>query len=444
MSDYQFNLPDIGEGLGEGEVVRWLVEPGAVVRADQIMVEVETDKAVVEIPAPVSGVLKTIGGGPGDVIAVGKLLAVIETEAGKTGAAPAAAAPPKPPEESTAEATKGNGAGAVQSPPAAPARPLPIAAAPAAGGRLLAAPATRKRAVELGVDLTTVPGSGPQGRITREDVERAASGAAPPAPTATQPAIPSAAQPSTMTIPRPVAVHVAPPDRQDEVVQLRGLRKTIAESMTASLQVPDIIDWYQADATELVAARTSLKEDFAAQGVRLTYLPFFIKACVLALKKVPSMNATFDMEKSEIVYRKRYNIGVATATEAGLIVPVLHDADMKSIFDLAIEISELAELARSRKIPRERLTNGTFTITNFGSYGARMGTPIIRPPEAAIAGFGAIRDEVIPVNGEPGVRPVLPICSATDHRLNDGEHLWTFVRTVAELLEKPTRILGYV
>ena len=440
MSDYQFNLPDIGEGLGEGEVVRWLVEPGAVVRADQIMVEVETDKAVVEIPAPVSGVLKTIGGGPGDVIAVGKLLAVIETEAGKPGAAPAAAAPPKPPEESSVEATKGNGAGAVQSPPAAPAPPPRIAATPAAGGRVLAAPATRKRAVELGVDLTTVPGSGPQGRITREDVERAASGAAPPAPTAA----PSAAQPATMTIPRPVAVHVAPPDRQDEVVPLRGLRKTIAESMTASLQVPDIIDWYQADATELVAARTSLKEDFAAQGVRLTYLPFFIKACVLALKKVPSMNATFDMEKSEIVYRKRYNIGVATATEAGLIVPVLHDADMKSIFDLAIEISELAELARSRKIPRERLTNGTFTITNFGSYGARMGTPIIRPPEAAIAGFGAIRDEVIPVNGEPAVRPVLPICSATDHRLNDGEHLWTFVRTVTELLEKPTRILGYV
>jgi pyruvate dehydrogenase E2 component (dihydrolipoamide acetyltransferase) len=430
MSDYQFNLPDIGEGLGEGEIVRWVVEQGAAVRADQIMVEVETDKAVVEIPAPVNGILKTIGGGPGDVIAVGKLLAVIETQSAEFGTTPAKPEPAPP-------------APAVPTPSPAAAAPVqtatvePATAAPARGGRVLAAPATRKRAVELGVDLTTVPGSGPQGRITREDVDRAAAS---PAPTAAQPATPSA----VAAVPRPITVHVAPPDRTDEVVQLRGLRKTIAESMTASLQVPNIIDWYQADATELVAARTSLKDDFAAQSVRLTYLPFFIKACVLALKKVPSMNATFDMEKGEIVYRKRYNIGVATATEAGLIVPVLHDADMKSIFDLAIEISELAELARTRKIPRDKLTNGTFTITNFGSYGARMGTPIIRPPEAAIAGFGAIRDEVIPVNGEPAVRPVLPICASTDHRLNDGEHLWTFVRTVTELLEKPTRILGYI
>lgn len=410
MSDYQFNLPDIGEGLGEGEIVRWMVEPGAAVKADQVMVEVETDKAVVEIPAPVTGTLKTVGGAAGDVIAVGTLLAVIETDGAATSATAPAATPPSP----------------------APA------AAPARAGRVLAAPATRKRAVELGLDLTTVQGSGPQGRITREDVEQAAAGAsaAAVAPAAT------AAAPS-MT-PPPVAARIAPSDRVDEVVPLRGLRKTIAESMTASLQVPTIIDWYQVDATELIAARASLKEEFAAQGVKLTYLPFFIKACVLALQKVPSMNATFDLDKGEIVYRMRYNIGVATATEAGLMVPVLHDADLKSIFDLAIEINELAELSRSRKVPRERLTNGTFTITNYGSYGARMGTPIIRPPEAAIAGFGAIRDEVIPVDGEPAVRPVLPVCAATDHRLNDGEHLWTFVRTVTELLEKPTRILGYV
>ncbi|MDA0261113.1 MAG: dihydrolipoamide acetyltransferase family protein [Proteobacteria bacterium] len=426
MSDYQFNLPDIGEGLGEGEIVRWLVEPGSPVRADQIMVEVETDKAVVEIPAPVTGTLKTIGGGAGDVIAVGKLLAVIETDS-------PVAAPPAPKHGATKPAPAAPAAPA----PAAIATPAEAAARPAPVGRVLAAPATRKRAVELGVDLARIRGSGPQGRITREDVEQAASGAAaasaPPA---------DAAGAAARIAPR--AVQVAPPDRHDEVVQLRGLRKTIAESMTASLQVPAITDWYQADATELVAARTILKEEFAEQGVRLTYLPFFIKACVLALQKVPSMNATFDMAKGEIVYRKRFNIGVATATEAGLIVPVLHDADMKSIFDLAIEITELAELTRSRKIPRERLMDGTFTITNFGSYGARMGTPIIRPPEAAIAGFGAIRDEVIPVDGQPAVRPVLPVCASTDHRLNDGEHLWTFVKTVTQLLEKPARLLGYL
>ena len=437
MSEYQFNLPDIGEGLGEGEIVRWLVEPGSLVKADQIMVEVETDKAVVEIPAPVSGTLKTVGGGPGDVVAVGTLLAVIKTDGnGDSGAGTSAVAP------------------VLASPAAGPApalepasEPEPIAPVPAAttdpasrSGRVLAAPATRKRAVELGVNISSVTGSGPQGRVTREDVERAASGAVP----AQAPAAAGVAAARAPAITRPATVRIPPPERVDEVVPLRGLRKTIAESMTASLQVPHITDWYQADATELVAARTLLKDEFAAQGVKLTFLPFFIKACALALQRVPSMNAVLNVEKSEITYRKRFNIGIATATEAGLIVPVLHDADLKSIFELAVEISELAELTRTRKVPRERLMDGTFTITNFGSYGARMGTPIIRPPEAAIAGFGSIRDEVVPVDGAPAVRPILPVCASTDHRLNDGEHLWTFVRTVTEMLEKPTRILGYI
>ncbi|MCE2482291.1 MAG: 2-oxo acid dehydrogenase subunit E2 [Alphaproteobacteria bacterium] len=390
MSDYRFNLPDIGEGLGEGEIVRWLVAPGAPVQADQIMVEVETDKAVVEIPAPVGGTLKAVGGAPGEVVAVGALLAVIDT--GADGSAAPASAAPRP-------------------------------------GRVLAAPAVRKRAVELGVDLAAIVGTGPQGRVTREDLERAAAGEAPPQ-------APAGARPASGRVP--------PPQRVDEVVPLRGLRKTIAESMTASLQVPHITDWYRADAGELIAARAALKEEFAAQGVKLTFLPFFVKACVLALQRVPSMNAVLDMEKGEITYRKRFNIGIATATDAGLIVPVLHDADLKSIFELAVEIAELAELSRSRKVPRERLVEGTFTITNFGSYGARMGTPILRPPEAGIAGFGAIRDEVVPVDGAPAVRPILPVCASTDHRLNDGAQLWAFVRTVSELLERPTRILGYL
>ena len=236
--------------------------------------------------------------------------------------------------------------------------------------------------------LNAIQGSGPHGRITREDVEQAAGGvsAAPEAPN------PNAVTATPPTEPQPAAPRAAPTGRVDEVATLRGLRKTIAENMTASLQVPTIIDWHHCDATELIAARDSLKEEFATQGVKLTYLPFFIKACVLALQKVPSMNAVLDMDKGEIIYRKHFNIGIATATESGLMVPVVHDADLKSIFDLAIEINELAELSRSRKVPRDRLTEGTFTITNFGSYGSRMGTPIIRPPEVAIGGFGSIHD----------------------------------------------------
>ena len=411
MSDYRFNLPDIGEGLGEGEIVRWLVAPGSPVAADQIMVEVETDKAVVEIPAPVGGTLKAVGGAAGR--GGGRRRAAggdrYRRRRQRCAAGPATAAPARP-EPVPAKA-----------PEPAPAAPRP--------GRVLAAPAVRKRAVELGVDLAAIVGSGPQGRVTREDLERAAAGeAAAPAPAAA----------------RPARDRVPPPQRVDEVVPLRGLRKTIAESMTASLKVPHITDWYRADAGELMAARAALKEEFAAQGVKLTFLPFFVKACVLALERVPSMNAVLDMEKGEITYRKRFNIGVATATDAGLIVPVLHDADLKSIFELAVEIAELAELTRSRKVPRERLVEGTFTITNFGSYGARMGTPILRPPEAGIAGFGAIRDEVVPVDGAPAVRPILPVCASTDHRLNDGAELWAFVRTVSELLERPTRLLGYL
>lgn len=466
MTEFNFNLPDVGEGLGEGEIVRWLVKPGDRVKPDQILAEVETDKAVVEIPSPVPGTIKALGGKPGDVLKIGALLAVIDADPGvripqqkdhgHNAPAPAAKAAASVPAKPVAPAPARRPAptprpAAAPTPrasivPAPVRRPVPAAkpataAAPARPGRVLAAPATRKRAVELGIDLTTVAGTGPGGRVTSEDVERAAKKPATPAraPTRTPLAAPAGAAA------RPTAkarIVVPPADRRDEVRPLRGLRRRIAQAMNDSLTVPHIWDWYTADASKLVAARASLKDEFAKEGVKLTYLPFFIKAVVAALKKFPSFNATLDMAKEEIVHRSRYNIGLAMATDDGLIVPVIHDADMKSLFDLAVEIAELAQLTRTRKISPDRLADGTFNITNFGSYGARMGTPIIKPPQVAISGFGAIHDDVIAVDGQPAVRPVLPIITSTDHRVNDGEHLGTFVLTLAGFLSDPIRLLG--
>lgn len=477
MTEFNFNLPDVGEGLGKGEIVRWLVKPGDRVKPDQILAEVETDKAVVEIPSPVPGTIKALGGKPGDVLKIGALLAVIDADPGvkipqqkdhgHAAPAPAAKAPAPAPAKPVAPAPVRRPAPtprpAAASAPRAPAaqtprasivpapvrRPVPAAkptapSVPARPGRVLAAPATRKRAVELGIDLGTIAGTGPGGRVTSDDVERAAKKPAAPARAPSRVA-PAAASIPTAASARPAArakIVVPPADRRDEVRPLRGLRRRIAQAMNDSLTVPHIWDWYTADASKLVAARASLKDEFAKDGVKLTYLPFFIKAVVAALKKFPSFNATLDMAKEEIVHRSRYNIGLAMATDDGLIVPVIHDADMKSLFDLAVEIAELAQLTRSRKISPDRLADGTFNITNFGSYGARMGTPIIKPPQVAISGFGAIHDDVIAVDGQPAVRPVLPIITSTDHRVNDGEHLGTFVLTLAGLLGDPIRLLG--
>ena len=418
MSAFEFKLPDIGEGLSEGEIVRWLVAPGERAEADQNLVEVETDKAVVEIPAPVTGVLTTQGGQPGDVLAIGALLAIIETD----GKAPAVAA-------AHAESVAGEPAKAT--PVSAP--PKPAATEGARAKRVLASPATRKLATQLGIDLAPLEGSGARGQITREDVERAAQPSALAAPSEPQAAAAAGKTPRPLTAPR----------GEDEVVPLRGLRRRIAQSMTESWRnIPHITSMREIDADHLVAARASLRAEFEDDGVNLTYLPLFIKAVVAALKRHPSFNATLDVDASQIIYRHRYNIGIATATPDGLIVPVIHDADAKSLLDIAREIESLSEAARGRKIAVGQLQNGTFTITNFGSYGGWLGTPIIRPPEVGIAGFGRIREAVVPVDGQPAIRWVLPLVVATDHRLNDGEQSGGFMNTLSTFLSQPIRLLG--
>ncbi len=396
MSAYEFTLPDIGEGLSEGEIVRWHATPGEHVAADQILVDVETDKAVVEIPAPVAGILKTQGGQPGDVVPIGGLLAVIETDG-------------------SAE-------------PVAPAEPQQVPAAPAAPAsrprrRVRASPATRKLAVELGVDLASVTGTGDRGLVSKDDVQRAAGAGEAAA--------------------APAAAAVMVPAGEDRVVPLRGLRRQVAKTMAAAWQeIPHIWSMRELEAGQLVQAYQSLRAEFADSGVRLTYLSIFVKAAVAALRRHPNFNASIDMARQQIIYRHRINIGVATATPDGLIVTVLHDADALTLLEVAKRLDALSQAARARKVSVEQLSNGTFTISNFGSYGGWMGTPIIRPPEVAIAGFGRIREAVVAVDGQPAVRTLLPLVVSADHRLNDGQHLGEFMATLSAYLSDPVRLLG--
>ena len=425
MSDYEFLLPDVGEGLREGEVVKWHVAPGDTVNADQIIVDVQTDKAIVEIPSPVSGTIVSLGGEPNDVLPIGAVLAVIAT-----GAAASARSGQSP--EVPAESIEVPQARAPGSSPPAPGDT--VASKPV--GRALASPATRKLARTLGIDLTQIRGTGSRGQITRADVERFAQRGQAPAAASEPAAAPAAAMPPAPTVPAPAG--------EDRVEPLRGLRRQIAMSMEqAWRRVPHIFSMDDIDATELVRARASLNDELGLRGIKLSYMPFFVKACVAALMAHPRFNASLDMEREEIIYRHRYNIGVATATPDGLIVTVVHDADRKGLVEIGEEISSLRALARERRVSLEQLSQGTFTISNYGSYGGLMGTPIIRPPEVAIAGFGRLHEAVVPVDGQPAVRMRLPFCVSTDHRINDGEHMGAFIDVMTRTLQDPVRLLGH-
>ena len=427
MSKYEFTFPDVGEGLDKGVVLAWRAAQGERVKADQIIAEVETDKAIVEIPSPVSGIVVRLGVAAGQSISVGEVLAVFDTSGNASNSG--APAPSPSPQAGTF--------------PSETAEPSPSPPAPAGHSpveRVRASPATRKLARSLGVDLTAVNGTGGRGQVTREDVERTSTSGRtaqahpPPAPAA-------AIHPT-----RPDATG-SPPDwdktREDTTEALSGLRRQIAINMEEAWRtVPHIFTLEEVEATELVQAREALNQELASDELRLSYLPFFVKACVAALQTHPRFNASLDMKGEQIIYHHRYNIGIATATPAGLIVTVIHDADTKSLPQIAREIDTLARLARERRVTVDQIRGSTFTISNYGSYGAWMGTPIVRPPEVAIAGFGRIHDAVIPVNGEPAVRTMLPLVVSTDHRLNDGEHLGGFLNTLTRYLVQPVRLLG--
>lgn len=411
----EFKFPDLGEGVTEGEIRKWLVRTGDVVKKDQSIAEVETDKAIVEMPAPVAGRIARLYHEEGGTVKVGEVLAVID-EGG--------------PEEAPAEAVK-----EVPSTEEVPAEresvsvvgELPVgeelAARPAA--KALATPAVRRLAREMGIDISEVKGTGPEGRVTEEDVR---SFGAPKAPAK-----------EVRPVMQPKFDLYGWVDR----VPLKGIRKVTArhmiEAQTASAQVTTM---EAADVTELVALRERVKESsLKEKGVKMTYLPFIIKAVVAALKKHPYLNSEVNEETQEILLKKYYNIGIAVATDEGLMVPVIKAADQKDVYALAKELVELSEQARSRSIDLADLKGGTFTITNYGVFGGTFATPIANHPEVAILGIGRISDEPVVRGGEIVVRKIMYLSLTFDHRVLDGAEAARFLNDLVQLLEDPARAL---
>lgn len=414
MNLLEFRLPDVGEGIAEAEIVTWHVEVGGEVHRDQPLAELETDKSLVDIPAPCDGVLREQGAAPGTVLPVGAVLAVIA---------------PAGPTEDTGDAEDGHEPTSNDTPPAERSRP------DAPHRRPLAAPSTRKLASRLGVDLTTIDGSGPAGRITAQDVQRAADGDVEG----------SAVSPEPVPAPAPEAAspHVSTrPKATDRVVALQGVRRQIARSMTVSAQIPTIYEWREVDATGLLDAVGSLRAHVEPDGPRIGLLTLVAAAIPVAAAAHPTMNATLDMERDELTLHARCNLGVATATEDGLLVPVVHDVGSRSLTGLAHAIDDLTSRARQRRVSPDELHGGSITVSNYGTFGATYGTPLLRPPEVAIVGVGRVSDQVVAVDGHAVVRPTLPLAVATDHRVNDGEQLARFCTTLVEFLTNPLLLLA--
>ena len=424
---FEFRLPDIGEGVAEGEVVKWFVNEGDTVREDAPLVSVLTDKANVEIPSPRSGKVLKLYAQVGEKVKVGGLLVTIEA----TGAGAPAPAPVPP---SGAPAHRG------APPVAAPVRPpTPSVAAAGAGagkGVPLASPYVRRLAAEKGIDLTSVRGTGPGGRITEADLGPG------PAPTLASPAAAPAVRP-TGPAPAP-AGPVGPLADVAERVPIRGLRRVIADHMAeATHRAAHFTYVEEVDATELVRLRDRMAKHVEKEGVRLTYLPFIVKGVIAGLRAHPRMNATMDDERSELVVRSAYHIGIATAAPDGLLVPVVRNAETKSLTRLAREIQDLSERGRAGKLTRAELSGSTFTITSLGALGGVLATPILNYPEVAILGVHKIqRRPTYRPDGSVGPADLMNLSVSLDHRVIDGYEGALFLATVKSYLEEPHQLLA--
>lgn len=483
---FEFKLPDVGEGVAEGELVSWLVEVGDQVTEDQPVAEVETDKALVEIPSPVDGTVKELRAEAGEMIPVGDVFIVFAVE----GDEPAAAEVEPEPADEAAEPAEATAAAESETPE----------------GRVFAPPNVRRLARELDVDLGTVSGSGPSGRITEGDVRAAAEGGEPePAEPEVEPAAPEpepTPEPTTATETAPaqaaerdrtlaapatrrvaddldVDINAVPAveerdgeafvteaavrdyaDRQleareeevalqpttagerEERVPYKGVRRTIGEQMERSkYTAPHVSHHDLVVVDELVETRQKLKPKAEDRGINLTYMPFVMKAVTAALKEFPFLNATLDEEAEEIILKKYYNIGMAVATDAGLMVPVVDDVDRKGLLQVASEVDELARKARDRSIGLEELQGSTFSITNFGVIGGEYATPIINYPEVAILGIGELAQRPVVENGEVVARYTLPLSLTIDHRVIDGAVAAEFTNTLMDYLRDPTLLL---
>jgi pyruvate dehydrogenase E2 component (dihydrolipoamide acetyltransferase) len=425
--EYEFRLPDIGEGVVEGEVVKWLVAEGAEVEEDQPIVEIMTDKATVEIPSPKSGKIIKLFWQEGQTCPVGQPLVLIAAEGG-AAMAPAQVAP--------AVAAVDADPGAKAEPQSTSTAPISAkasngqAAAPLNGQKALAAPATRKLARDLGVDIHQVGGTGPHGRVTQDDVNTAAAGGhkadaskAPGAPT------------------RPAAAPLVT-SGAIERIPLRGLRKKIAEKMVHSaFTAPHVTTFDEVDMTALVELRTRMKPKAEARGVKLSYMPFIMKAVIGALRKFTHFNASLDDATNEIVVKHDIHLGFAAATDNGLMVPVIKHADQKSLLAIARDMGEIAARTRDGKASLDELTGSTFTISNVGSIGGLFATPIINHPEVAILGVNKIQRRPMERDGQIVLRDMMYLGLSFDHRVIDGSEAVQFLNTVIGYLQDPETLL---
>ena len=436
-----FKLPDIGEGVHEGEIVKWLVKLGESIKADQPMVEVMTDKATVEIPSPVTGIVSEVLAQEGQTIEVGKVIVKI-SEGANSKAAPAAASPA--PEKKAAPAPEAP-ASVQRSPSPAPTRDVRPAPAPTLTRQddvipfnVLATPATRKLARDLGMDLKAVPGTGPAGRITKMDVQMAAEGHEAAAPRTSHPTSASTAVAHAPTSSRvPVVARGAL-----QTIPLKGIRKKIAESMSYSKHTAVHFTYVEeCDMTEIVKLRAAAQDEAKKRNVKLTFLPFIIKSLIPALQEFPFLNSSLDDANQQIIVKGDYNIGIATDTPNGLMVPVVKGADRKNIWELAAEIAELGEKARTGKIAMEDMKGGTFTVTNAGSIGGVFTTPVINHPEVAILGVNAIRKRPMVKNDQIVIADMMFLSMSVDHRVVDGADAARFMNRLIYFLADPTRLV---
>lgn len=460
MSTFEFKLPDIGEGVMEGEIVSWLVEPGQEVREDDPMVEVMTDKATVTIGAPKAGQIQDLHARVGEVVPVGFVIVTIALDG---GAAPAKVAPAPPVPEPNEERDDGPAATAVGD----IRETLPgtgLFAQPAKGTRKmgsaprrpsdhfkekpLATPATRKLARDMEVDLRRVKGSGPHGRVTKDDVHAHSRGATTPgttpAPTAPTRAVGGSVSVPTVSVPvEPTAIEApdAEPSALEERTPFVGMRRKIAQRMQHVTNTAAHFTFVEeCDVGRLKDLRARLKPGAAEAGVRLTFLPFIVKAVVAALKRRPVLNSALDETTNELVTRLYYNIGIATSTDQGLMVPVVKNADRRSILDIASEIQRLGVDAREGRISAADLVGSTFTITSLGKQGGLFATPILNHPEVGILGVHAIKQKPVVRDGAIEIAEVMLLSLSFDHRIVDGHIGAAFAYDIIAYLEDPDRL----
>jgi pyruvate dehydrogenase E2 component (dihydrolipoamide acetyltransferase) len=428
MATLDIKLPEIGEGVTEGELVNWLVKVGDTVKVDQPIVEIMTDKATVEIPSHTAGTVKALKFNPGDMMAVDSVIMTLETS-GDAKAAPAKAehkeAPKAAVPTAAAKAPVSNGShvgatsGGIQPPVAA--------------SHVLATPSTRRLAREVSVDVNTVSGTGLAGRVTRDDVLSAKGGGSGAGMDVVKPA-------TSVQIPRPA--FKSNQGAQEERVPLRGIRKKIAENMQMYKHIiPHFSLMDEVDVTSLVKMRDGLKAETEKMGVKVTYLPFVMKAIIAASRNFPMVNASIDDASQEVVYKKYFNIGFAADTPNGLVVPVIKDADQKSILQISQEIIELAKKARDGKLALDEMKGATVTVTNIGSIGGTYATPIINHPEVAIFGMYKIYDKPVLINGKWKARKMMNVSVTADHRLIDGAVAARFMNDVIARLQNPARLM---